>query len=259
MRESFFQRHKKIILIAIGVLGVISFVLTIIWYQLTTDHQEPIPVPTPTSGIMPTPIAFPTYVPPDEAVFTGDSGEDIPEDIVEQTKAAYVLRQKLPVIHDSFTLEYNYADAVFVVYLNEPVEQNRAIFNSWLLNNGYDKIPDEKFTFTTSPQQASGKILVDGVIVNDFYKNAESTLSNGDALLKKGEGYQISYVDQYKTFKLTITGKDFSSLRKTAEETFLTLLGVSQNDVCRLIVDVTSPSYATNQYAGQTFRLSFCE
>lgn len=120
-------------------------------------------------------------------------------------------------------------------------------------------IPDRDVSTTPpTPVVKADSIIVNGIPVDDFYKTASKVTEEGDVLLVETVNYQISYLKQFQEFKITIITAGFDQARKEAEARFLTLLGIDKNNACRLSVEVSSPQYANNKYAGMVFPLSFC-
>jgi hypothetical protein len=97
-----------------------------------------------------------------------------------------------------------------------------------------------------------------GVSVKNFYLANPPTDSDGDVVLKQTQNYVIVYNPLDSSFWLGITGSPFATWQNTAEQDFLTTLGISQSDACKL--DVTSGVIYSpnNPNDGKSFPLSFC-
>jgi len=96
----------------------------------------------------------PTQVPPTEEPFNPDSivptftGADdyLPPEVIKQGDQIQNLKAKTPLKEPNFSMVYDYANAVFIVTLNEPKDQNRQLFQTWLSDN-YPDITGDQFTF----------------------------------------------------------------------------------------------------------------
>lgn len=122
------------------------------------------------------------------------------------------------------------------------------------------RVPSNQYpTVPPTPVPDEGDIIITDIAVNDFKKNADKILLNGDVIVKEMETYQIVYLDTYQSFIISITDSDFARSRAAAERDFLGILGIDEANACRLTVQVSSPSFAQNEYGGMTFPLSFCE
>lgn len=103
--------------------------------------------PTPTA-IQTSPAEVTETIPTDVMpTFTGVREEEIPKEEEEKINQAFELRQRLPIKASQFELDYDYENDNFIVKINEPFAENRQNFGQWLINNGYDKIPEDRFVF----------------------------------------------------------------------------------------------------------------
>ncbi len=97
------------------------------------------------------------------------------------------------------------------------------------------------------------------VTMNNFYNHADYISQDQQAVVVQGSStYSIVYNIPDSSFTLTIIGSPFDIVRQVMETVFLNSLGISQQDACKLLVSENVPGDSSNQYAGQTFRLSFC-
>ena len=103
------------------------------------------------------------------------------------------------------------------------------------------------------------KVIINKVVVNNFFPKATKINQYGDYSLLKNEEYKILYEAQFNLFLISIISSPFKEIRKTAEGEFVKILGVTQADACKLNVSITTPLYANPQEAGKNYRLSFCE
>ncbi len=79
-----------------------------------------------------------------EATKTGGMTEKIPEEVVNKVEQERNLRKKIPLKETGFSIDFNYANDIFIVNLVEPKDKNRIVFVNWLKNN-YPLISIERF------------------------------------------------------------------------------------------------------------------
>lgn len=113
-------------------------------------------------------------------------------------------------------------------------------------------------TLTPTPTKEPGRIPISGVAVKDFTQFAQGKLPNGDVLLVRTDDYQIIYSQSTQAFTVTILVENFIKVREVAEAKFIDMLGVTEENACRLTVTVGSPSHINSKYAGLVFPLSWC-
>ncbi len=117
----------------------------------------------------------------------------------------------------------------------------------------------EEIPIPTPVRIPAQKINISGVEVNNFLAFPIATNVKGDALFVKEEDYQIVYLKPFNQFVISILGSPFNSVRKKAEARFLTNLNISQEQACKLKVQVSTPNFANPDYAGRKYVLSFCQ
>lgn len=110
-----------------------------------------------------------------------------------------------------------------------------------------------------TPIPQPGDVILDGIAVNDFKKNAVRKTDSGEVILDENDQYQIVFYESLQEFKIFIKGGNFELSRTNAEASFLQKLDLDKDNACRLFVDEFIPQSAQNEYAGKTFGLSFCE
>lgn len=140
------SRKLKIYLL-VGFL-ILSFVLLLILLLARRPGQlPPEEGPTPTA-IQTSPAEGEVTIPEKiEPTFTGVLEEEIPKEEQEKINQAFELRQRLPIKTSQFELDYDYENDNFVVKIAEPFAENRQKFGQWLIDNGFDKIPEDRFVF----------------------------------------------------------------------------------------------------------------
>jgi hypothetical protein len=105
---------------------------------------------------------------------------------------------------------------------------------------------------TTVTQQATIDHAVrlnknNSIPVNNFIATATKKEDGLLLLVEVPQSYTITYTPSIAKFEVSITGADFNSLRKTAEQNLLDILGVSPQQACKLNIGV-SVAYAINPY-----------
>lgn len=96
------------------------------------------------------------------------------------------------------------------------------------------------------------------VMVNNFYPSAAGVIEGGQVLIKETPTYWITYDPRYGSFWIGVDGTPFGEVRSVAEQDFLTTLGISKADACKLAAVIGVPYAPGNPMSGQSFRLSFC-
>jgi hypothetical protein len=100
-------------------------------------------------------------------------------------------------------------------------------------------------------QTATGAITV-----NNFYIEAKQG-DDGTAILRQTDDYFISYMPTDGSFWIALIGSQIELIRPAAEKDFLSILGISQRDACRLSV-VVGPPYRGPDRPARFSPLSFC-
>ena len=150
------------------------------------------------------------------------------------------------------TINTNPAPTVIIQPSSIPIESTNSELPTPIPDN---QVPSEPPTPIPQP----GDIILDGIAVNDFKKNAVRTTDSGEVILDENDQYQIVYYESIEEFKIFVKGTDFDLTRKNAEQSLLQKLQINEANACRLFVDEFIPQSTQNKYAGKTFGLSFCE
>lgn len=140
-------RYKKLFIL-IGIFIVILIILFIVLLMGRQGGQGPATTPTPSPFLTPggptaTSIPTPTFIP---ITFTGQADDELPEEDERAINTAFDLRQRLPLEEDGFSIDYDYYNSNFVVYIEPPYIENKTKFDGWMQENGYDTIT-EPFIF----------------------------------------------------------------------------------------------------------------
>ena len=122
---------------------------------------------------------------------------------------------------------------------------------------------------TTTLQEQTQKNISQRARINAF-KNASVKNQNGNMIivdekyikeyqLIETTDYQIAYQEPKNRYLLFIISRNFKLARKQAEEAFIKLIDLKKTELCQLNVDIVTPSWANQEYAGKEHRPSFCE
>jgi len=104
-------------------------------------------------------------------------------------------------------------------------------------------------------------------MVADFKKDPETKVSASGSLYYLSGGltpsptktpYSIFYVEADKSFHITLLQEPLRGTRAQAEQVLLKKLGVTEQQVCSLVVYVGVPGPVNQFYGGKELGLSFC-
>jgi hypothetical protein len=97
------------------------------------------------------------------------------------------------------------------------------------------------------------------VTVNNFYQNAQTITQDKQAVIIENPGdYVITYNVPDSSFVISLMSLPLEAARVAAESAFLSKLGISEQDACKLNVYEGVPIGVSDQYPGESFPLSFC-
>lgn len=97
------------------------------------------------------------------------------------------------------------------------------------------------------------------VTMNNFYQSAQTITQDGQAVIMENTGdYAITYNVPDSSFSIALFSMPLQAARQAAESAFLSELGISKQDACKLTVYEGVPIGVSNQYPGESFPLSFC-
>jgi hypothetical protein len=97
------------------------------------------------------------------------------------------------------------------------------------------------------------------VAMNNFYKSPDYIAQDQQAVvIRQTATSTIIYNISDSSFWVGVNGTPFSDLRNAAEKYFLTTLGISEGDACKLNVTEGVIYSANNPDYGKSFPLSFC-
>ena len=119
-------------------------------------------------------------------------------------------------------------------------------------------LPKSKINIEEIPEEVE-KLETEGVEMKNFYKSSEVANEGGDTIITQSTDYKILYMPNYSYFLISIIGSPFEDVRLQAETIFLNTLGITQEEACKLNVEITTPHFANPEQAGTVYRLSFCQ
>jgi len=102
------------------------------------------------------------------------------------------------------------------------------------------------------------RVEISGVKVADFIGKTSQDESPGYYTIAKTPDYHIFFLAADELFFISITSYPFDEHRANAEQKLLEVLAITEDDSCKLNVDITTPSYANPDKAGEVYNLSFC-
>lgn len=97
------------------------------------------------------------------------------------------------------------------------------------------------------------------VTVDNFYQTAATTTPDGQTVVLQDQpDYMIVYNTDDSSFIISVLAAPLEQSREAAEAALLAQLGISKTDACKLKVSEGVPIYASDEYPGVNFPLSFC-
>lgn len=94
------------------------------------------------------------------------------------------------------------------------------------------------------------------VSVNNFYKSSPFITEDGDADIITTDSYRIQYAGYNKTFYISISDEDIGTSIRDAGEKFISIMGISKQDACKLKISVFVPAELIKSAPPKTF--TFC-
>lgn len=144
---------------------------------------------------------------------------------------------------------------VYFAFIYKPEPQTPAANNS---SSG----PVKEKPAATVPSGVTITLKTDSgdVIVNNFISKAQKIIESY-VYLKQTPGYSISYSTETSDFLIDLYGYDISqneNYRNSAETDIKKLLGVSNEDLCKLNIHTEVPPSYNSDLAGKDYGISFC-
>lgn len=116
---------------------------------------------------------------------------------------------------------------------------------------------------TSTVSVPSGDTIVIGtprgsVTVKSPYKSPVEVNVENDVVIKRTENYELDYFAKDNSFLIDVLVTPFEAARKEAESNFLSALGITQDQACKLSVFEAVPFFVDPNLAGRSYSLSFC-
>ena len=107
------------------------------------------------------------------------------------------------------------------------------------------------------------KIEISGVKVTNFLEPIISPSNSKEGLpsfvtINQTPDHHIFYIPADELFFISITSYPFDKHLPTAEKAMLQALAITEDEACNLNVDISTPSFANPDRAGEIYDLSFC-
>ncbi len=97
------------------------------------------------------------------------------------------------------------------------------------------------------------------VTIKNFYNNASYITQDQQAVvIQENVQYTIVYNVGDSSFVISLLSTPLEAARQAAESAFLSALGISEQDACKLEVYEGVPISISDEYPGESFPLSFC-
>lgn len=113
-------------------------------------------------------------------------------------------------------------------------------------------------SYPPTPIPQAGDIMIDGIAVNNFRENPIQILENGDIVISENQNFQIIFNDPNQKFTLRLLGTDFEDSRQNAENALVTILGLDEDNICRLYIEEEVPINVNNEQRGKLYPFSSC-
>lgn len=114
----------------------------------------------------------------------------------------------------------------------------------------------------TIPSKDASKMTVDvegnKIEMNNLYKNPVETFPGNNVAFAENDQYHMLFYPKNKGFIIIILDKNIQAGRDKAENDFLTTLGVTKEQACKLTVDLGTIYSVNPSVAGKNYGLSFC-
>jgi len=96
------------------------------------------------------------------------------------------------------------------------------------------------------------------VSTKEFVSSAQNVFPSNVIFKTTSSDYAISESQSTKSFNIALEAMPLQKSRDEAEADFLSQLGISQSDACKLTVDLGVPISVDSNASGVNYGLSFC-
>lgn len=153
--------------------------------------------------------------------------------------------------------------ALFLVSKKKPapnVTNSSAAIDNSSSSSTLSNTASAPFSF---PAQNADKMILNtssgNISVNNIYKNPTKNLSLNGVAFKDNPDYYMDFYPDSQGFTIIIYNPDFQTTRLKAEQDFVSTLGITDDQACKLRLAETTPVQINSQYGGKNFGLSFCK
>lgn len=115
------------------------------------------------------------------------------------------------------------------------------------------------------PSESTGKSVIstpngEKIEISDPEKIAQEKIDEKGYLLKGNSAYDMLYYkySEGPSFLITLLSDNLEPTRAAAETEFLSTLGISKEQACKLLVSLTIPGDVNESLSGDDYHLSFC-
>jgi hypothetical protein len=148
----------------------------------------------------------------------------------------------------------------FVIYFF--IAQNNNVTTT--VSNSTGSLPVATSTVATTVIPTSTTLTLGtaegSVTTTNFYTSSSSSMTadHQTVIIQDQPSYNIEYNVSDSSFVILLLSTPLQTARQAAEAAFLSSLGISQQDACKLNVYEGVPISVSDQYPGENFPLSFC-
>lgn len=132
-----------------------------------------------------------------------------------------------------------------------------------MLNTTQGTIKDVDFLPAPTPTPINNiqlqQLESDGVTVENLYKNNPEPAFRSNTTIAETNDYSIAFFVDNTLFRLTLYKEPFDQTQTSAETTFLSELKISQEQACRLNVEVVKQPASFTENPTIETKLSFCQ
>lgn len=114
------------------------------------------------------------------------------------------------------------------------------------------------YFFKTNPNKISIGTGNNQVEISNILKDPIKTFPNSDVAYKRTDDYSFDYYAKDQLFIITITNPDIKNTRIKAENDFLKTLEITEDQACKLNIQLGVPYSINPDASGINYRLSFC-
>ena len=103
------------------------------------------------------------------------------------------------------------------------------------------------------------KTLEADLQVKNFFPQSQPIRGYDGVILKKTPGYEIRYFTKEQSLLISVLQTPVLEVKQQAEKELPSLLGLSEEDICKLKIEVTTIISVDEELAGQELGVGFCQ